>query len=177
MDITERLKEIILQETDTDINIRTRKKNTVEIRSLYCNILKELKPNKTLQSIGDTLELNHASVIHSLKMYEVYSKDNKDLKKLRDIIMSHFIKVDKQIEELTETEALKQQINILRFNNNELNKEYKNELKKQEQIKRYDFEIIENLNNLLKETKETMQYEIINDRLKAFYTMNKNIRL
>jgi len=87
MDITERLKEIILQETDTDINIRTRKKNTVEIRSLYCNILKELKPNRTLQSIGDTLDLNHASVIHSLKMYEVYSKDNKDLKKLKDIIM------------------------------------------------------------------------------------------
>jgi hypothetical protein len=177
MEITERLKEIILQETGEDINIKTRKKNTVEIRSLYCNILKQLKPHKTLQSIGETLDLDHATIIHALRMYEVYSKDNKDLKAIKDTILSHFIKVDKQIEELTETEALKQQINILRFNNNELNKEYKNELKKQEQIKRYDFEIIENLNNLLEETNGTMQYEIINDRLKAFYTMNKNIRL
>ena len=174
MDTTERLKEIILQETDTDINIRTRKKNTVEIRSLYCNILKELKPNKTLQSIGDTLELNHASIIHSLRMYEVYSKDNTDLKKLRDIIMSHFIKVDeRQIEELNEVEQLQQRIYQLTFDNDKL----EINLRKQKQIKRYNFEIIENLNNLLEETKDTMQYEIINDRLQAFYRMNKNIRL
>jgi hypothetical protein len=174
MDITERLKEIILQETDTDINIRTRKKNTVEIRSLYCNILKELKPNRTLQSIGDTVDLNHASVIHSLKMYEVYSKDNTDLKKLKDIIMSHFIKVDeRQIEELNEVEQLQQRIYQLTFDKDRL----EIELRKQKQIKRYDFEIIENLNNLLEETKETMQYEIINDRLNAFYRMNKNIKL
>jgi septal ring factor EnvC (AmiA/AmiB activator) len=106
-------------------------------------------------------------------MYEVYSKDNKDLKAIKDIILSHFIEVDKQIEELTETEALQQQINTLRFNNNEL----KNELKKQQQTKKYNYEIIENLNNLLEETNGTMQYEIINDRLQAFYRMNKNIKL
>jgi hypothetical protein len=173
MEITERLKEIILQETGEDINIKTRKKNTVEIRSLYCTILKQLKPNKTLQSIGETIDLDHATIIHALKMYEVYSKDNKDLKAIKDTILSHFIEVDKQIEELTETEALQQQINTLRFNNNEL----KNELKKQQQTKKYNYEIIENLNNLLEETNGTMQYEIINDRLQAFYRMNKNIRL
>ena len=173
MEITERLKEIILQETGEDINIKTRKKNTVEIRSLYCTILKQLKPHKTLQSIGETLDLNHATIIHALRMYEVYSKDNKDLKAIKDTILSHFIEVDKQIEELTETEALQQQINTLRFNNNEL----KNELKIQQQTKKYNYEIIENLNNLLEETNGTMQYEIINDRLQAFYRMNKNIRL
>jgi len=173
MEITERLKEIILQETGEDINIKTRKKNTVEIRSLYCTILKQLKPNKTLQSIGETIDLNHATIIHALRMYEVYSKDNKDLKAIKDTILSHFIEVDKQIEELTETEALQQQINTLRFNNNEL----KNELKKQQQTKKYNYEIIENLNNLLEETNGTMQYEIINDRLQAFYRMNKNIKL
>jgi septal ring factor EnvC (AmiA/AmiB activator) len=173
MEITERLKEIILQETGEDINIKTRKKNTVEIRSLYCTILKQLKPHKTLQSIGETIDLNHATIIHALRMYEVYSKDNSDLKAIKDTILSHFIKVDKQIEELTETEALQQQINTLRFNNNEL----KNELKKQQQTKKYNYEIIENLNNLLEETNGTMQYEIINDRLQAFYRMNKNIKL
>jgi septal ring factor EnvC (AmiA/AmiB activator) len=173
MEITQRLKEIILQETGEDINIKTRKKNTVEIRSLYCTILKQLKPHKTLQSIGETIDLNHATIIHALRMYEVYSKDNKDLKAIKDTILSHFIKVDKQIEELTETEALQQQINTLRFNNNEL----KNELKKQQQTKKYNYEIIENLNNLLEETNGTMQYEIINDRLQAFYRMNKNIKL
>lgn len=174
MDITERLKEIIFQETDTDINIRTRKKNTVEIRSLYCNILKELKPNRTLQSIGDTLELNHASVIHSLKMYEVYSKDNSDLKKLRQIIMSHFIKVDEtEIELLNEVDQLKHRIYQLTFDNDKL----EINLRKQKETKKYTYTIIESLNTLLEETEGTMQYELINDRLKAFYTMNKNIKL
>jgi F0F1-type ATP synthase alpha subunit len=173
MEITERLKEIILQETGEDINIKTRKKNTVEIRSLYCTILKQLKPHKTLQSIGETLDLDHATIIHALRMYEVYSKDNKDLKAIKDTILSHFIEVDKQIEELTETEALQQQINTLRFNNNELKKI----LKIQQQTKKYNYEIIENLNNLLEDTNGTMQYEIINDRLQAFYRMNKNIKL
>ena len=174
MEITQRLKEIIKQETNTDIEIRTRKREIIEMRSLYCTVLKQLKPKKTLQSIGDTINLNHASVIHSLKMYEVYSKDNKDLKKLKDIIMSHFIKVDeRQIEELNEVEQLQQRIYQLTFDKDRL----EIELRKQKKMKRYDFEIIENLNNLLEETNGTMQYEIINDRLKAFYTMNKNIRL
>jgi hypothetical protein len=174
MEITERLKEIILQETGEDINIKTRKKNTVEIRSLYCTILKQLKPNKTLQSIGDTIDLDHATIIHALKMYEVYSKDNSDLKKIKEIIMSHFIKVDEtQIEELNEVEQLQQRIYQLTFDKDKL----EIDLRKQKQIKRYDYEIIENLNNLLQETNGTMQYEIITDRLNAFYKMNKNIKL
>ncbi len=174
MEITERLKEIILQETDTDVTVRTRKKNTVEIRSLYCKVLKELKPNKTLQSIGDELNLDHASIIHALKMYDVYSKNNVDLKRLKDIVMSHFIKVDEtQIELLNEADQLKHRIYQLTFDNDKL----EIELRKERSIKKYDFEIIENLNNLLKETKETMQYDIINDRLQAFYRMNKNIKL
>lgn len=173
MEIIERLKEIIKQETGEDINIKTRKKNTIEIRSLYCKVLKQLKPNKTLQSIGDTLDLDHSTIIHALKMYEVYAKDNKDLVVIKDIILSHFINVDKKIEELTETEALQQQLNALRFKNNEL----KNELKKQQQTKKYEYEIIENLNNLLQETKGTMQHTLIQDRLEAFYKMNKNIKL
>jgi hypothetical protein len=174
MEITERLKEIILQETGEDINIKTRKKNTVEIRSLYCTILKQLKPHKTLQSIGETIDLNHATIIHALRMYEVYSKDNSDLKKIKEIIMSHFVKVDEtQIEELNEVEQLQQRVYQLTFDKDKL----EIDLRKQKQIKRYDYEIIENLNNLLQETKDTMQYEIITDRLNAFYRMNNNIKL
>lgn len=174
MDITERLKEIILQETDTDVTVRTRKRNTVEIRSLYCKVLKELKPNKTLQSIGDELNLDHASIIHALKMYDVYSKNNKDLKRLKDIVMSHFIKVDEtQIEELSEVEQLQQRIYQLTFDNDKL----EIQLRKQKETKKYTYTIIESLNTLLEETEGTMQYELINDRLNAFYKMNKNIKL
>ena len=90
MEITQRLKDIIKQETNTDIDIRTRKREVIELRSLYCNVLKQLKPNKTLQAIGDTLELNHATVIHALKNYKMYEEYNPELKKFRTTVLSYF---------------------------------------------------------------------------------------
>ena len=86
MEITERLKDIIKLETDTNINLRTRKREIVEIRSLYCSILKQLKPNKTYQSIGNSIELNHATIIHAVRMYDIYEKSNPELKRLRNKI-------------------------------------------------------------------------------------------
>jgi hypothetical protein len=173
MEITERLKQIILQETNTDINIKTRKRQSVELRSLYCNVLKELKPKKTLQAIGDTIELNHATVIHSLKNYKMYEEYNPELKRFKRTVLSYFTIDEKELKELNQIEQAEREINKLRCENTELI----TELIKQKKIKNYDFNIIENLNNLLKETKGTMQYDLINDRLEAFYKMNKNIKL
>jgi hypothetical protein len=174
MEITQRLKEIIKQETNTDIEIRTRKRETVEMRSLYCNILKELKPNKTLQAIGDTLELNHATVIHALKNYKMYEEYNPELKKFRTTVLSYFtIDNEQELKELSEIEKVKQQLYKLTFENDKLKKEL------QEQINRprYEYQIIDNLNNLLSNTKGTIQHTLINDRLEAFYKMNNNIKL
>ena len=173
MDITERLKEIILQETNTNIDIRTRKRNTIEIRSLYCTVLKELKPKKTLKSIGETIDLDHSTVIHALKNYKIYEEYNPELKNFKQTILSYFTMDETELKELTDIEKAKHVIHKLTLENYNLKKE----LKEQIETPRYEFKIIENLNNLLKETKETMQYEIINDRLQAFYRMNKNIRL
>jgi hypothetical protein len=174
MEITQRLKEIIKQETNTDIDIRTRKRETVEMRSLYCNVLKQLKPNKTLQAIGDTLELNHATVIHALKNYKMYEEYNPELKKFRTTILSYFtIDNEEELKELSEIEKVKQQLYKLTFENDKLKKEL------QEQINRprYEYQIIDNLNNLLSNTKGTIQHTLINDRLEAFYKMNNNIKL
>ena len=173
MDITERLKEIILQETDTDINIRTRKKNTVEIRSLYCNVLKQLKPNKTLQAIGDTLELNHATVIHALKNYKMYEEYNPELKKFKQTILSYFTMDETELKELTDIEKAKHEIHKLTLENYNL----KRELKEQIETPRYEYKIIDELNNLMINTKGTTQHTLIQDRLDAFYLMNKNIKL
>jgi hypothetical protein len=171
MEITQRLKEIIKQETNTDIDIRTRKREVIELRSLYCNILKQLKPNKTLQAIGDTLELNHATVIHALKNYKMYEEYNPELKKFRTTVLSYFT-IDNE-EELSEIEKVKQQLYKLTFENDKLKKEL------QEQIDRprYEYQIIDNLNNLLSNTKGTIQHTLINDRLEAFYKMNNNIKI
>lgn len=173
MEITERLKEIIKQETNTDIETRTRKRNIIELRALYCTVLKELKPKKTLQAIGDTLELNHATVIHSLKNYKMYEEYNPELKKFKATILSYFTLDESELKELSDLEKAKHEINKLIFENDKL----KRELKEQIERPRYEFKIIDDLNNLLSNTKGTIQHTLINDRLEAFYKMNNNIKL
>ena len=173
MEITQRLKEIIKQETNTNIDIRTRNRQTVEMRSLYCNVLKQLKPNKTLQAIGDTLELNHATVIHSLKNYKMYEEYNPELKKFKTTILSYFTMDETELKELTDIEKAKHEIHKLKLENYNLKKE----LKEQIETPRYEYKIIDELNNLMINTKGTTQHILIQDRLEAFYTMNKNIKL
>jgi hypothetical protein len=173
MEITQRLKEIIKQETNTDIDIRTRNRNTVELRSLYCNVLKELKPKKTLQAIGDTLELNHATVIHALKNYKMYEEYNPELKKFKQTVLSYFTLDDTEIKELTELEQLNHKLLELKIQNDKLKKELQEQIEKP----RHEYKIIDELNNLMSNTKGTTQHNIIQDRLEAFYLMNKNIKL
>ena len=173
MEITQRLKEIIKQETNTNIDIRTRNRQTVEMRSLYCNVLKQLKPNKTLQAIGDTLELNHATVIHALKNYKMYEEYNPELKRFKQTILSYFTMDETELKELTDIEKAKHEIHKLTLENYNLKKE----LKEQIETPRYEYKIIDELNNLMINTKGTTQHTLIQDRLEAFYTMNKNIKL
>jgi len=175
MDITERLKEIIKQETNTDIEIRTRKRETIEMRSLYCTVLKQLKPKKTLQAIGDTIDLNHATVINSLNNYKVYEQYNPELKKFKTTILSYFTMDDSELKELLEIEKLKHKVMELKIENDSL----RIQLHKLNEIKTqiYEYKIIDELNTLMTNTKDTIQHTLIKDRLEAFYRMNKNIKL
>ena len=173
MEITERLKEIIRQETNTDIDIRTRKREVIELRSLYCNVLKELKPKKSLQAIGDTLELNHATVIHALKNYKMYEEYNPELKKFRATILSYFTMDETELKELNEIEKLKHQLMELKIENDSL----KIQLKEQKETPTHEHKIIDDLNLLMNNTFGTIQHTIIKERLEAFYKMNNNIKL
>lgn len=174
MEITQRLKDIILQETNTNVDIRTRKRESVELRSLYCNVLKELKPNKTLQAIGDTLELNHATVIHSLKNYKMYEEYNPELKKFKRTILSYFtLENEEDLKELSEIEQLKYKVNKLTLENDKITKQLQDQIEKPQS----DYKIIDQLNQLLITTHGTIQHSLIQDRLEAFYRMNNNIKL
>ena len=173
MEITQRLKEIIKQETNTDIDIRTRKRQTIELRSLYCNVLKELNPKKTLQAIGDTLDLNHATVIHALNNYKVYEQYNPELKKFKTTILSYFTMDDTELKELLEIEKLKHQLMELKIENDSL----KIQLKEQKETPTHEHKIIDDLNLLMNNTFGTIQHTIIKERLEAFYKMNNNIKL
>ena len=157
----------ILEETKVDITILTRKRETIELRSLYFTVLKELKPHKTLQQLGNELNLDHATVIHSLKMYKVYEKFNKDLKYLKSKILHNFIGTE--IQNDNEQNELQKEIYKLKFENIAL----QNRLEERKQT----YNIIDKLTDLLEETKGTEQHIMLIERLEAYYKMNNKIKL
>ena len=157
----------ILEETKVDITILNRKRQTIELRSLYFTVLKELKPHKTLHQLGNELNLDHATVIHSLKMYKVYEKFNKDLKYLKSKILHNFIGTE--IQNDNEQNELQKEIYKLKFENIAL----QNRLEERKQT----YNIIDKLTDLLEETKGTEQHIMLIERLEAYYKMNNKIKL
>lgn len=170
MEITERLKEIIFQETNINVNENSRKTNVIETRALYFKLLKEYNPVLTLEQIGNTVEKNHATVIHSLKKYNMYEKYNSDLKNLKSFIRN--IIDGENVMYIDDNDTLK--LEIKKLNNKNIYAEIEiEELKLKLKQTKYSYKIIDDLNKLMIETEGTEKQELINIRLEAFYNMNK----
>jgi hypothetical protein len=152
----EKIIEIIKEELGLDVTQESRKREIIEARALYFYLLKRLFPKRTLQSIGDTLNKNHATIIHSLKNYKMYEEYNSKLFDTKNLILHLF---GEQPEEQSELMKFKKKVFDL------------------ENKPKPRYEIIENLYNLLEDTEGTEQHNLITIRLEAFYSMNKNIRL
>jgi hypothetical protein len=163
MEITERLKEVIKAETNIDVNQNCRLREVVEARAMYCYVLKYLQPSSTLQFIGNTVNRNHASIIHSLKTYPIIEQQNKELKNIRLKVLSYF----ENDEVVTEADLLRKKINDLHnqilFLKEELNKP------------QYSNTTINKLNELMNKYDGTENKEIITEKLEAFYKMNNNL--
>ena len=174
MKIEYRLKEIILQETNIDITKNSRKRNVIEIRALYFKLLKEFNPALTLEQIGETVNKDHSTVIHSLKRYDMYEKWNNYLKQLSYII-THKIN-DENIVDLNDNASLKFELRKARNKIDSLElelEEYKlSAIEKK--AARYQWKIINQLDELMRENEGTEKNELIEIRLEAFYQMNKN---
>jgi len=178
MEITERLKEIILQETNIDILTKTRKREVVEARALYCYLIRILSPKLTLESIGNSLDLVHSTVIHLLKNYSMYESSNQQLRVTRKAIVKHFqLKEENNMDVSFEVRQFNSEINRLNElverltdNNSELILKYNKEIHNK---KKFDFEIIDKLNQLMVDTNGTEKNDLIQVRLDAFYHMNK----
>jgi chromosomal replication initiation ATPase DnaA len=88
------ISEIINLTLNVNIFENSRKREVVDARSLFCYILrKDLK--LTLITIRDIFRANgkhydHASVLHSVKIYDVVLINNKYYEELRDIILSEY---------------------------------------------------------------------------------------
>lgn len=172
MKIEDKIKELIKEETGINVNLNSRKQNIIEIRALYYKLLKDNNPALTLEYIGETVNKTHASVIHSLRKYKMYEKFNTDLKQLEKTITSKIY--SENMNTINDNETLKLELKKARNKIESL--EY--ELEEKELLilnkNKYNFEIINDLNELLINTKGTEKFELIILRLNAFYEMNKN---
>jgi len=146
MEITTRLQEVINDYTGVDVVAKSRKREIIEMRSLYFDILKDLEPNKTYSSIGESVNVDHSTVIHSLNKYNMYEKFSPNLKAIRKKVIGAF-----RVESLEQLEVVYEEVK---------------ETKK-------TFEIIEQLNQLLIDTEGTEKNYLLQVRLEAFYDMNK----
>jgi hypothetical protein len=174
--ITLELKKAIQEITGVDINEVTRKRETIEARAIYYKVLKQIDKKKSLKSIGASVGKDHATVLHSLKNYDMFEQFNPTLKLFRKQILQRLnykpieyfgnISNEQEIERLNvyifnmeqEIESLKETITNL-------------------QKPRNNYNIVNNIQELLLETEGKEQQEIIIERLQAVYRMNKNIKL
>ena len=109
MNDIEIVKDLIIKESGIDITERKRYRNLIELRSLFFNVAREVSPISTYSAIGRSVGVDHATVLHSLKMFDVYSKYNKRLNELKNNVVKRFkienkfygvITIDEEIERL-----------------------------------------------------------------------------
>ena len=174
--ITSQLKKVIQEITGVDINEVSRKREIIEARAVYYKILKQIDKKKSLQSIGASVGKDHATVLHSLKNYDMFEQFNPTLKLFRKLILQRLNYASpEQILDMSK----EQLIDSLQLDIMKLTDEIENlqQTITNLQKPRNNYNIVNNIQQLLIETEGTEQWQIIIERLQALYKMNKNIKL
>ena len=174
--ITSQLKKVIKEITGVDINEVSRKREIIEARAVYYKILKQIDKKKSLKSIGASVGKDHATVLHSLKNYDMFEQFNPTLKLFRKQILKrlNYVKTE-DILDMTKDELINSlQIDIMKLTDEiaDLQETITNLQKP-----RNKYKIVNNIETLLLETEGKEQQEIIIERLQAVYKMNRNIKL
>jgi len=174
--ITLQLKKAIQEITGVDINEVTRKRETIEARAIYYKVLKQIDKKKSLKSIGASVGKDHATVLHSLKNYDMFEQFNPTLKLFRKQVLQrlNYVKPE-DILDLSKDEYIQSlQIDVMKLNEEIANLQ---ETITNLQKPRNNYKIVNNIETLLLETEGKEQQEIILERLQAVYKMNRNIKL
>ena len=171
--ITLQLKKVIQEITGVDINEVSRKREIIEARAVYYKILKQIDKKKSLKSIGASVGKDHATVLHSLKNYDMFEQFNPTLKLFRKEILQrlNYIKSEDILDVSKDEYIQSLQIDIMKLNDEIAN------LQQTINKPRNNYNIVNNIQQLLIETEGKEQQEIIIERLQAVYRMNKNIKL
>ena len=171
--ITSELKKVIQEITGVDINEVSRKREIIEARAIYYKILKQIDKNKTLKSIGASVGKDHATVLHSLNNYDMFEQFNPTLKLFRKQILQRLNYASgEQILDMSKEQLIDSlQLDIMKLTDEIAN------LQETINKPRNNYNIVNNIQQLLIETEGKEQQEIIIERLQALYKMNKNIKL
>jgi hypothetical protein len=117
MEAIDIIKDLVIKESGIDISKKSRQRNVIEVRSLFYNVAKTLKPMESYTAIGKSVGVNHATVLHSLAMFEVYTTYNKELNKLKTAIINRY-RIEHKFYAVhsidDEIERLEQQLNELK---------------------------------------------------------------
>jgi len=173
--ITLELKKAIKEITGVDINEVTRKRETIEARAIYYKVLKQIDKKKSLKSIGASVGKDHATVLHSLKNYDMFEQFNPILKLFRKQILQRLNYATPDILDMTKDELIQSlQIDVMKLSSEIENLQ---ETITNLQKPRNNYNIVNNIQQLLLETEGKEHQEIIIERLQALYKMNRNIKL
>jgi hypothetical protein len=174
--ITLQLKKVIKEITGVDINEVSRKREIIEARAVYYKILKQIDKKKSLKSIGASVGKDHATVLHSLNNYDMFEQFNPTLKIFRkEILQKLNYKPIEYFGDISNEKEI-QKLNVYIFNMEQEIESLKETITKLEKP-RNNYNIVNNIQQLLIETEGTEQQEIIIERLQALYRMNRNIKL
>jgi len=114
--------EKIKQETGIDVTLKSRKREQVEMKTLASFLLRQ--KGYSLIQIGKELNLNHATIIHHLKIYPSIKHYNPKIQEIENTLIGK--KPDLVVESLQKTielkdkeiKQLKQSIEQLQTNTN-----------------------------------------------------------
>ena len=158
----EKLKEIVSQVFDTDINIKTRKRNNVEARMIFSKILRE--DGNTFESIGKAINKDHSTIVYYVNQASVLIKQSIELSdKYLECKNCYIDNLDVVLPQMKYDE-LKDEVVELKFLVNKLASERNEIIKVQEKYNR-----IKKIINLVAERTHVGKEEFIERKINEMF--------
>tara|TARA_R110000796_G_scaffold41683_3_gene103072 strand:+ start:1778 stop:2311 length:534 start_codon:yes stop_codon:yes gene_type:complete len=107
---TELLEHIIKQELKRDVSKVSREKPLIEARFIYFHILRE-EEQMVFQKIGDTVDMNHASVLHGCDKVNFWLKTDHEFRDKYLMVLASYHREVYGIEKEAETNKLRDKLN------------------------------------------------------------------
>jgi hypothetical protein len=92
------IKKAVEQETEQDITVNNRRRETVYARSIYYKLCR-IHTRATLSRIAKTVNKNHATILHGIKLYDDVIRKYDDLKEYKNV----YDKLDRVFKRINNT--------------------------------------------------------------------------